>query len=361
MSNSKRIFTYGPIAALVLLALVYSIYWFVTAGRITAELERLDGNEIVPGLTLQFASSEIGGFPFRFDVHLSGVTIAVQWRDGVSAWRSERIALHAKPYGRELYNFEAEGLQTFTWPNEEGAPQNILQISSGITRANLVLEEGRLARLRIDLLNAEGKDASLSAAPMREFRVARVQLQLLAEEDATIELTAALDAAEIRAGYRPALWTNLSRVRVEGRISEANAFQDLRSGTMDVRAALETWRNAGGTIILDPIEAVWGGTLLLGTSELTLDQEHRFSGLLTVSPEDPVSFLGALSQSEMIPADARAQLSNFREMASGLPGNLDLPIRLETRFPLGPEPTIPSLQLQGMNGIVVMFGGAPTP
>ena len=63
----------------------------------------------------------------------------------------------------------------------------------------------------------------------------------------------------------------------------------------------------------------------------------------------------------MSPAEAREQLSNFREMASGLPGNRDLPIRLEARFPLGPEPTIPSLQLHGMNGIVVMFGGAPTP
>ncbi len=359
MSNSKRIFIYGPVAALVLLALAYSIYWFVTAGRVTAELERLDGNEIVPGLTLQFAEMEVGGFPFRLDVRLNGVTIAVQGQDGVSAWRSERVALHAKPYGPAHYVFEAEGLQTFTWPAEAGAPQSILHISSGITRANAFIEEGRLSRFDIDILNAEGMDASLGAAPMREFRVARARLQLLAEDDATLGLEVAVDAAEIGTGYRPALGTNLSRVRAEGRISEANALQELGSGTMDVRATLETWRNAGGTIILDPIEAAWGGTLLLGTAELMLDQEHRLTGLLTAAPEDPVSFLGALSQSEMIPDTARAQLAGFREMAAGLPGNLDLPIRLEAHLPLGPEPTIPSLQLQGMNGIVVIFGGAP--
>jgi hypothetical protein len=361
MLNSKRIFIYGPLAALILLGLAYSIYWFVIVSKITAELARLDGNEIIPGINFQFTERNVGGFPFRFEVFLSGVTIAAQGDKGTIAWQSERIALHAMSYGRRAYILEVDGLQTFTWPAEGDAPQNIVQVNTGITRASALIEDGHLARFDIDVLNAEGRDVSQNAAMMREFRFARAQIHLLVQEDDTIGILAELDAGEIGSGYQPALGTNLSRLRIEGRVSEANALEELRRGGAEIRAALEAWKNARGTIILDPVEAAWGGTLLMGRSELALDEEYRVSGLLTASPEDPVSFLGALSQSEMISADARTQLTGFHKMAAGFTGNLDLPIRLEARLPLGAEPMIPTLHLEGTNGITVMFGSAAEP
>lgn len=359
MSNAKRILIFGPIAVLTLLALAFSVYWFVIAGRISSELERHNGNEIVPAITLQFAEKNISGFPFRFDVSLSDVTLAARSDATTRSWQSEIIALHAASYGREAYLLEADGLQIFTWPAEDGASQHILQMTSGITRANIILEDNRLVRFNIDILNAEGIDASSNAVAMREFRIARAQIQLLAEENDTIAVAAELDAGEIGAGYRPALGTNLSRVRVTGRISQADLFHELRAGNAELHTTLDAWRNAGGAITLDPIEAAWGGTLLMGRAELTLDDEHRFAGLVTASPEDPVSFLGALAQSQMIPDSARAQLAGFREMAAGLPGNLNLPIRLETHFPLSEGPVTPQLRIEGMSGIVVEFGTAP--
>nr|TFG55098.1 MAG: DUF2125 domain-containing protein [Hyphomicrobiales bacterium] len=360
MIISKRLLTYGPLAVLLLLALAYALYWFVIASRITAELERLGGNEIVPGITLQFAEKSVGGFPFRFDIFLGGVTIAAQGQAGMSAWRSERIAVHAKIYGPRQYILEADGLQTFSWPADGGAPQHILQMTSGITRAGAVLENERLTRFDIDIVNAVIRDASLDAAPMREIRIARAQLQMVVREDDAIGVVAAIDAGEIGAGFRPALGGNLSRLRIDGQITDANTLHDLRSGNESLGEASDAWRMAGGRIILDPIEAAWGGTLLLGKSELALDNRHRLSGLVTANPEDPVSFLGALSQSEMIPANTRAQLAAFRELAAGLPGNLDLPIRVEAQLPLGAGPITPQLRIEGMSGIVVTFAdGAP--
>jgi hypothetical protein len=343
------------------LALAYSAYWFVSAGRIAAELERLDGNEIVPGVTLQFAAMDIGGFPFRFDVLLGGVTLAARGEDGESAWRSERIALHAMSYGRALYVLEADGLQSFSWPGAEDAPQNILQMTSGLMRASALIEDSRLERLDIDILNAEGRDVALNAATMREFNAARAQLHLVAQEDDTIGFVAALDAGTIGAGFRPALGTDLSRVRMEGEITQAQSLRNLRAGVAEIRASLDAWRSQGGVVSLQPLEASWGGTLLRGSGELFFDEGRRLSGQVSAVPEDPVSFLGALAQSEMIPPQARAQLGNFREIVAGLPGNLDLPIRLEARLPLGPEPATPRLRIEGVSAIVIEFGGAAAP
>ena len=162
----------------------------------------------------------------------------------------------------------------------------------------------------------------------------------------------------IGTGYRPALGSDLSRVRIEGEINEAQTLQALRAGVAGVPSSLDAWRGEGGAIALQPIEAAWGGTLLLGSGELFLDERRRLSGHISASPEDPVSFLGALAQSEMLPPETRAQLGNFREMVAGLPGNLDLPIRLEARLPLGPDPGPPRLRIEGMNAIVVEFGSA---
>jgi hypothetical protein len=365
MSYSNRLYLYAPFALLLLLALGYSAYWYLVANRIDAELERLNRSEAIPGVTLAFAEKRVGGFPFRFDITLEGVTLASTADNGATAWRAERIALHAMSYGRALYILEADGLQTFSWPRADGT-LNILQVTPGIARASAYVVDGALARFDIDVLNVSGEDVSQGAAPERNFSAARAQLHLLARDDNTMALVASLYAAQIGSGYRPALGPDLSRVRIEGHFTEAQHFDTLRAGTAVMRDALEAWREAGGTLILNPIEAAWGGTQLMGEGTLALDEEHHFAGTISAHPEDPVSFLGALAQSEMIPADARAQLQVFRQFAGAMPGTLDIPIRLEATLPFGDAPVTPVLAFQqGPNafatGMVVTFRSGAVP
>lgn len=360
MSLTKRIFVYGPLAAVVLLVLAYSAYWFATANGISAELERVQRTVIVPGITLQFVSSEIHGYPFRFDIFLEDVTIAARGEEGERTWQAERIAIHVTSYEHSEYVLEADGLQSFSWPNAEGGPQHIFQLNSSITRASATLEQGHLVRFNIDSLNVVGEDTSLEATSNREFSIARAQIHLLAHDNDAIDIEVEIDVAQIGSGYRPALGPDLSRVRVEGRISEAQSLEGLRAGQSGIGGSLEAWRQVGGNLALEPLEAAWGGALLLGGGELFLDQEHEISGRISVSPEDPVSFLGALAQSEMIPPQTRAQLASFRDMVSGLPGGLDLPITMQAHLPLGPGPVAPRLGFEnGNGGIIVTFGDAP--
>lgn len=370
MSYSNRIFLYGPVVAVMLLAMGYVGYWFVVSGRIDGALERANGNEIIPGITFQFADKEFSGFPFRFDVLLTGVTLSARSDAGESAWRSERIALHAMSYGGGLYLLEADGLQTFSWPARDGGPQNIVQLTPGVARASVIFRDGKLARFDLDMINTKGHDASLEAAANRDFSVVRAQAHLLAQGGDTMELFLSADAANIGLGFRPAFGPDLSRLRVNGEITEAEFLDALRAGTANPDDAFRNWREEGGMLVLDPIEVAWGGAQLMGTSDLTLDGEDRLTGLVSLSPEDPVSFLGALSQSEMLPQDARAQLGALREMAAGLGGNLDIPITLQAHLPLdGPVTPRLGFGISGSDGdlnypasgIVIDFQGAETP
>src|SRR5579863_5432608 len=109
MSYSNRIFMYGPVGLLVLIAILYSVFWRVEADTLSARLDRANGGEVIPGVSLSFAQKSVGGFPFRLDVLLSGVALA--YRNGSTQidWRSDRLALHRMAYGRNLFIFEADG------------------------------------------------------------------------------------------------------------------------------------------------------------------------------------------------------------------------------------------------------------
>jgi len=358
MSRTGRLTLYLPFALLLLLSLGYTTYWFVMASRIEAELEQLNRGQILPGVTLAFASQDVGGFPFRFDVLLEGVTISSDADNGATAWRSERVALHAMSYGRAHYILEADGLQTFSWPGDDGA-LTIVQATPGIARASAIFTDGTLTRFDLDVLNVAGEDVSQNAGPEREFSAARAQLHLMAQGDAAILLVVSLDAATIGRGFRPALGSDLSRLRIEGQFTHAAALAPLRAGAADADAALESWRVAGGTLILMPVDAAWGGAQLSGEGTFALDEAHHWTGEVSAVPEDPVSFLGALAQSEMIPQETQAQLAAFRQIAGAMGDGLHIPIRLEASLPFGDGPVMPVLSFAGM-GLVVAFRSQET-
>jgi hypothetical protein len=359
MSRTGRLTLYLPFALLLALALGYTTYWFVAVSRIEAELERLNRGQILPGVTLAFASQDVGGFPFRFDVLLEGVTVSNDADNGATAWRSERVALHAMSYGRAHYILEADGLQTFSWPGDDGA-LTIMQMTPGLARASAILVDGALARFDLDVLNLSGEDVSQGVAPERAFSAARAQLHLMAQGDDAILLVVSLNAANIGAGFRPALGSDLSRLRIDGQFTQATALAPLRAGAADADAALENWRMADGELILMPVDAAWGGAQLIGEGAFALDEMHRWTGNVSAAPEDPVSFLGALAQSEMIPQETRAQIAAFRQIAGAMGDGLNIPIRLEAALPFGDGAVMPLLRFEG-NGMTVEFRSEETP
>ena len=113
MRYSNRVFLYAPFVILLILATVAMIRWRDVAHKWETKLLAANsGSEIAPGVTLHFASEEIGGFPFNVDVVLNHLAIAMQSTRGPISLASERFAIHSLTYGRAQQVMEAAGLQT---------------------------------------------------------------------------------------------------------------------------------------------------------------------------------------------------------------------------------------------------------
>src|SRR3978361_573994 len=139
MSYSNRIFFYGPVGLLLLIVLLYGVFWRVQADTLSARLDRANGGEVIPGVVFAFAEKSVGGFPFRIDVVLSGVTFSHQAPEGETAWRTEKLALHRLSYGQSRYIFETSGLQSFAQPPAKlGTVPRVMYLTPALSQASAI-------------------------------------------------------------------------------------------------------------------------------------------------------------------------------------------------------------------------------
>ena len=146
---------------------------------------------MVPGITFAFAGKSVGGYPFRLDAVISGVTFSHQSPEGETAWRTEKLALHALSYNLDRIIFEVAGLQSFARPPvTPGSAPRVIYLDPGSARASAILDRGRLARFDVDLREPQAKDAIQDPDPKRSVSAVRAQLHLLSRPDDTIDVAA---------------------------------------------------------------------------------------------------------------------------------------------------------------------------
>ena len=287
MSSSSRLFIYGPVALLALIIGLYGLYWKVSADMLSARLDRANGGEIMPGVVFAFAGKSVGGFPFGLNIVLEGVTFAHEGPAGETAWRSEKIAIHALFYGKGQYALETTGLQSFAQPNEYGGPPRVLYITPHNAHASAILNGGELTRFDLDLSQVEGKDASLGAPPDRTFTAGRAQLHFEGNADQTILVAARLEGAKIGQGYAAPLGRDLALATLRGKITQDATLQDIRAGREGFNSAAERWRSAKGALDVDSLyikSDTTDGETLAGA--ITLNAARLLEGTLR-SPAHP--------------------------------------------------------------------------
>ena len=259
MSYSSRIFIFGPVGLLLLIFVLYSVFWRVQADTLSARLDRANGGEVIPGVTFAFAEKTVGGYPFRLDAVLSGVTFAHQAAEGETAWRTEKLALHALSYNLDRYIFEVTGLQSFERPPAmPGNVPRVIYVTPAIARASAILSNGRLVRFDMDLWEPQAKDATQGADPKRSLSAGRAQLHLLARPDDTIDVAAQINDARIGAGYAAAeADIMLPLIDLRGKLTESSALADLAAGTMSVADAAQAWRGRTGQLNVSDLTLNW--------------------------------------------------------------------------------------------------------
>jgi len=347
MSYSHRIWIYGPVAALLLFIAGYCAFWYYATNEVSDWLDRANGREIMPGITFAFAEKDIGGFPFRADVVLSGVTFQHLSPAGETAWRSEKLALHAMSYDFGHFVFEAAGLQSIARPPlKPGMPARVLYVTPALARASAILDGNRLTRVDIDLVNIGMQDATLGAPAGRTARIGRAQLHFRADPDHTIDAALRIDNAQIGPGYAPPLGPNLSLFLITGKLTEAQTLEGLRHGTDGFFAAAENWRMARGILSLDDFQFNWGGVGASAKGRMTFDDQHRVRGRINANVAGYPALVAAAERMGHINETegniANAALLAMAQLAGDAQGRLPVTFTFrDGKFSVGPITAAP--------------------
>jgi hypothetical protein len=305
MSYSNRIFFYGPVGLLLMIVVLYSVFWRVQADTLAARLDRANGGEVIPGIVFAFAEKSVGGFPFRIDVILSGVTFSHQAPEGETAWRTEKLAVHRLSYGQNRYIFETSGLQSIAQPPlKPGSVPRVLYLTPGLSQASAILAGDKLARFDLDMVEPQAKDATLGADPKRTATAARAQLHLLARPDNSIDVAIEIDNARVGTGYVPGTAeSEFALIRLRAKLMPANALDALRAGTMSPAVAATAWRASMGAIAISNLDINWPDAHADLKGDLALDEIGNLAGTLngdgTKGRKTPAVFKLGFANGEM--------------------------------------------------------------
>ena len=152
MSYSSRLWLYAPFAAVLILAAWVISQWWLAADALEKNLAALKDHPVMPGISMDWTSVAVDGFPFRVDASFNGLQIKGEGAHGPFSWSSEKFALHALTYGRNKTVYEAAGRQQLSWTDGTGKSQAI-QFQHGSLHASSVTDAAGLVRFDLDIVN----------------------------------------------------------------------------------------------------------------------------------------------------------------------------------------------------------------
>jgi hypothetical protein len=216
-----------------LLLAAAGLHWWIAASRLADWLDAKNGREIMPGVTLSFASRHITGFPFSLDTQFHDVMIAVPAPHGPTRWQAEKFAMHALTYGRDETIFEAAGHQSLQWTRPDGVVRT-LPFAVGSLRASAIVQKGALTRFDFDLVGFGSK----------AFTAQRLQLHARQNGSDTLQTMVVID------GMMPMRGScgRSTNAALKGTITHASLLAGLLSGWQRWEAAVAGWRAAGGKL-----------------------------------------------------------------------------------------------------------------
>lgn len=321
-------------AALVVLAIGYTVVWFVAAGKVESTLDAALAREAAAGRIWTCPERRVDGFPKQMQVTCVGPTFTgtvggQQARGSLAAliglariWRPNNI------------QFDLQG--PLLAERADGAKA---QLDWSVARIALRGLPGSFERVSLIAEDLRVTAPGLDSPPAAE----RLELHLRSAPRAA-EGRAVDHSADVVLRVSGGQWAPLDRVvRTQGPIEidlEARAQRAtalLRRGALPAR--LEAWRQADGQLDVTQFIARRGAARLDGTATLALDGERRLAGnanLTATGLSETLEALGVPKAALSLGAGLGALLGG---KANAPAGSLPLPLRFERGSVfLGPAP-----------------------
>jgi len=326
---SLRRLSFAAIAAVVAAAGAYAGYWWWGADKMDRTVTGWIAEWRSAGYRIDYAEKTVGGFPWTVRIRL--IRPALADPGGAWSWSSGNLDLSAEPWAPTRYTLSAAGGHEAVVP----VAGRLVPMRATADRAEGSAEfdlDGRLRQADITLENVDGVAPDLNA----DLKIHR----------ATVTLTQPATPARIHDDEEAALDLLVQGLRLPaalagplGRNIEHTSMRARLMGPVprtDMRRALETWRDAGGTLEVPWLSMEWGPTKLRAEGTMALDDLLRPSAAFDAKVAGLSDTLDALVDAKLIRPDS-ARLASVG-------------LLLFARVPPGggePELTVPLSALDG--------------
>lgn len=265
-----------PFGALALLAIAWSVGWFVIRDRVAQQMHGWLAREAAAGRAWTCPQRAIGGYPFRIELRCTEPQLVVTRGVGVETARAEGLVVVGQVYRWRHVIAEIDGplRATLIDDTQIEADWRDLRLSAvagadgtGLERLSLVANAGTL-RL------------TPPAAPPDAMLVEALQLHLRRDPQrfaAEGAWDVALRGTGVAAPGLDLVTGESAPLDIEAVILLAQA-QRLAGGPL--RDGLERWRQAGGRLDLKAVNASKGALRLRLEGVLALDEARRPAGRL---------------------------------------------------------------------------------
>jgi hypothetical protein len=241
---SSRFWLYAPTGLFLLLAAAAMIHWWIVANAFEKKLAGLKGKEAIPGITVDWDTVDVGGFPFRLEAGFTNLHIQGAAAHGPLAWTSDKFALHALTYGRSQVVYEAAGRQALRWTARDGSPHQ-MSFLPGSMRGSSLVDKNGLARFDLDIVQAGDDD----------FSVGRFQFHIRRDPDGSdLDLMVRTDGLRVEG-------LKMGNLQFYATLDQVKALAPLLRGEASWPETVRHWREQGGRAKMSNVLAA---TLLAG-------------------------------------------------------------------------------------------------
>jgi hypothetical protein len=271
----SRVGLYVPIFALIVLAIGWSIFWYISATITGREIGAWIKREAEDGRIWTCPERSVGGYPFRIEISckepsFSGPAAGVPVKGKLAG-----IHLVAQLYNPKLIIGEADGPLDLALPQDGSqtiANWKLLQIS--VRGEPDTLQRASLSANQIDV------KATLPNGSSFNGRADNLQIHMRQGNqdqhayDFAVTATNAVSSDLDNATGIDAPAT----LQANGTITQANAI-----GGATIAQMLDRWRVAGGALTLEKASLVQGSLNAQATGTLAIDAVHRIDGRLDLT------------------------------------------------------------------------------
>jgi len=333
----SRFWLYTPFVLLFLIAVAWSIAWFVIRNRASEGLDAWFAAEARAGRQWTCQDRTMGGYPFRIEAVCASLTL----NQGPVTALFGRVEAIAQIYQPRLVVTEIEGPLRVT----DGAVT--VQGQWDLLQASIHVAPAGLQRLS---LAAKAPSVTVTGLTPNEITTSGQALELHVRPNPSRGQEKAYDAAfsvkQARLPMLDALVGGGEPTDLDGDITvtQAEGFRG-----RPAREELERWRAAGGQLDILMLSGAKGPRRLEVKGDLRLDEQHRPMGQLTVAAAGLDGLLGNVTGNRasgallgaLLGQGPRASAGSGKPQLTALP-----PLRLENGFlSMGPF-VIPNFRLQ---------------